>query len=141
MTPIARKFFTELAEKHDVEDAAFLVEDADDRIGGLRREGCSHRVQQYGFEDSAERVIREVECRTSSYSNCFSHLDPATAETWLQAHAVWWNHAQVNPTTAGGPSPGLDWRADEARTCQSSARPASGRYSRLTRFQMPERNR
>ncbi|MFB6101750.1 MAG: IS6 family transposase, partial [Haloplanus sp.] len=26
-------------------------------------------------------------------SNCFSHVDPATAETWLQAYAVWWNHA------------------------------------------------
>jgi hypothetical protein len=28
-----------------------------------------------------------------SFSNCFSHAEPATAETGLQAHAVWWNHA------------------------------------------------
>ena len=91
--PIAREFLTELSEKHDVEDAVFLVDDADDLIGGLRREGYSYRVQQHGFRNSIERVFREVERRTSSFSNCFSHVDPATAETWLQAHAVWWNHA------------------------------------------------
>jgi putative transposase len=91
--PIAREFLTELSEKHNIEDAVFLVDDADDLIGGLRREGYSYRVQQHGFRNSIERVFREVERRTSSFSNCFSHVDPATAETWLQAHAVWWNHA------------------------------------------------
>ena len=91
--PIAREFLTELAEKHDVEDAVFLVDDADDLIGGLRREGLSYRVQLHGDRNQVERVFREVQRRTSSFSNCFSHVDPATAETWLQAHAVWWNHA------------------------------------------------
>ncbi|WP_423995263.1 IS6 family transposase [Halorubrum trapanicum] len=91
--PIAREFLTELAEKHDVEDALFLIDDADDLIGGLRRENYSYRVQQHGFRNSVERVFREVQRRTSSFSNCFSHVDPPTAETWLQAHAVWWNHA------------------------------------------------
>jgi putative transposase len=91
--PIAREFLTELTEKHDVSDAVFLVDDADDLIGGLRRENLSYRVQQHGFRNSVERVFREVERRTSSFSNCFSHVDPTTAETWLQAHAVWWNHA------------------------------------------------
>ncbi|WP_079990173.1 IS6 family transposase, partial [Halolamina pelagica] len=90
---IAREFLTELAEKHDVKDAVFLVDNADDLIGGLRRERLSYRVQQHGFRNAVERVFREVERRTSSFSNCFSHVDPATAETWLQAHAVWWNHA------------------------------------------------
>ena len=91
--PIAREFLSELAEKHDVDDAVFLVDDADDLIGGLRREGYSYRIEQHGFRNSVERVFREVERRTSSFSNCFSHVDPATAESWLQAHAVWWNHA------------------------------------------------
>lgn len=90
---IARGFLTELVEKHDVEDAVFLVDDADDLIGGLRREGLSYRIQQHGFRNSVERVFREVKRRTSLFSNYFSHVDPATAETWLQAHAVWWNHA------------------------------------------------
>jgi len=80
------------AEKHGVRDAVFLVDDADDLIGGLRQEGLSYRVQLHGFRNQVERVFREVQRRTSSFSNCFSHVDPATAETWLQAHAVWWNH-------------------------------------------------
>ncbi|MUW14652.1 IS6 family transposase [Halorubrum sp. CBA1125] len=91
--PIAREFLTELTEKHDVADAVFLVDDADDLIGGLRRENLSYRVQQHGFRNSVERIFREVERRIYSFSNCFSHVDPPTAETWLQAHAVWWNHA------------------------------------------------
>ena len=90
--PIAREFLTELAEKHDVEDALFLVDDADDLIGGLRQENDSYRVEQHGFRNSAERMFREVERRTSSLSNCFSRVNPPTAENWLQAHAVWWNH-------------------------------------------------
>jgi len=44
------------------------------------------------LQEPGRRVFREVQRRTSSFSNCFSHVDPATAETWLQAHAVWWNH-------------------------------------------------
>jgi len=91
--PIAREFLTDLAEKHDVSDAVFLVDDADDLIGALRQENYSYRVQQHGFRNSVERVFREIQRRTSSFSTCFSHVDPATAETWLQAHAVWWNHA------------------------------------------------
>ena len=91
--PIAREFLTELTEKHDVTDAVFLVDDADDLIGALRREGLSYRVQLHGHRNSVERVFREVQRRTSSFSNCFSHVHPPTAETWLQAHAVWWNHA------------------------------------------------
>ena len=91
--PIAREFLTELAEKHDVRDSVFLVDDADDLIGGLRREGLSYRIQPHSYRNQIERVFREVERRTSLFSNCFSHVDPATAETWLQAHAVWWNHA------------------------------------------------
>jgi len=90
--PIAREFLTELAEKHDIAGAVFLVDDANDLIGALRRENYSYRVQIHGDRNAVERVFREVERRTSSFSNCFSHVNPATAETWLQAHAVWWNN-------------------------------------------------
>ena len=89
--PIAREFLTELAEKHDVADAVFLVDDADDLVGALRRENYSYRVQIHGDRNAVERVFREVKCRTSSFSNSFNHVDSATAETWLQAFAVWWN--------------------------------------------------
>jgi putative transposase len=79
--PIAREFLTELAEKHDVEDALFLVDDADDLIGGLRRENYSYRVERHGFRNSIERMFREVQQRTFLFSNCFSHLDSPTTET------------------------------------------------------------
>jgi putative transposase len=91
--PIAREFLTELCEKHAVSDAVFLVDNADDLIGGLRREGLSYRVELHGDRNSVERVFREVQRRTSSFSNCFSHVEPPTAESWLQAFAVWWTHA------------------------------------------------
>jgi putative transposase len=90
---IAEEFLAAVTEKHDVEDAVFLIDDADDLIGGLRREGLSYRIQRHGRRNKVERVFREVERRTSSFSNCFSHVEPPTAESWLQAHAVWWNHA------------------------------------------------
>jgi putative transposase len=77
--PIAREFLTELAEKHDIEDALFLVDDADDLIGGLRSENYSYRVE-HGFRNSVERIFTKVQRRTSSFSNCFGHIDPPTAE-------------------------------------------------------------
>ncbi|SDY75369.1 IS6 family transposase [Halopenitus persicus] len=91
--PIGREFLAELAEKHDVEDALFLVDDANDLKGALRRENLRFHVEIHGFRNAVERVFREIQRRTSSFSNCFSHVDPPTAETWLQAHAVWWNYA------------------------------------------------
>jgi putative transposase len=84
--PIAREFLTELAEKHDVDDA-------DDLIDGLRNEALSYRVQSHGYRNQIERVFRDVDRRTASFANCFSHVDPSTAESWLQAHAVWSTHA------------------------------------------------
>ncbi|WP_280536299.1 IS6 family transposase [Halopenitus sp. POP-27] len=90
--PIGREFLVEVAEKHDVEDALFLVDDADDLNGALRRENLSFRVEIHGFRNAVRRIFREIQRRTSSFSNCFSHVDPPTAETWLQAHAVWWNY-------------------------------------------------
>jgi putative transposase len=45
----------------------------------------------YGNRNAVERVFKEVKRRTSSFGNSFSHAQPTTAETWLQAVAVWWN--------------------------------------------------
>jgi len=86
--PITRQFLTEVAEKHEVSDVVFRVDNVDDLSGALRRENYSYLVQQRGFRNSVERMCREVERRTSSFSNCFSNVEPATAETWLQAYAV-----------------------------------------------------
>lgn len=47
---IAREFLTELAHKHDARDVMFLVDDADDPIGGVRQDGLSYRIQPMAIE-------------------------------------------------------------------------------------------
>jgi putative transposase len=48
------------------------------------------RVEIHGYRNQVERIFREVQRRTYSFSNCFSDADPTIAEAWLQATAVWW---------------------------------------------------
>lgn len=43
--PVTRKFLTALAEKQDITDVVFLVDDVDDLIGSLRQGGYSYHVQ------------------------------------------------------------------------------------------------
>jgi putative transposase len=40
-----------------------------------------------GNRNAIERMFRELKRRTSSFSNCFSHVNPETAENWLQSFA------------------------------------------------------
>ncbi|WP_257300915.1 IS6 family transposase [Haloarchaeobius sp. FL176] len=90
-TALTERFLRELREKHDVEDAVFLVDYAKHLAAALRRFGLRFQPVRHGNRNAVERVFREVKRRTSSFSNSFSHVDPVTAETWLQAFAVWWN--------------------------------------------------
>jgi putative transposase len=90
-TALTQKFLRELQEKHDVEDAVFLVDHAKHLAAALQRVGLRFQPVQHGNRNAVERVFREIKRRTSSFSNSFSHVDPTTAETWLQAFAVWWN--------------------------------------------------
>ena len=90
-TALTQKFLRELREKHDIEDTVFLVDYAQHLASALRRAGLRFRTVRHGNRNAVERVFREVKRRTSSFSNSFSHVQPTTAETWLQAFAVWWN--------------------------------------------------
>jgi putative transposase len=90
-TVVTERFLRELREKHDVENAVFLVDHAKHLLAALRRSGLRFRPVRHGNRNPVERVFREVKRRTSSFSNSFSYVDPETAETWLQAFAVWWN--------------------------------------------------
>lgn len=38
-----------------------------------------------------ERTFRALKRQTSSFSNCFSHVEPEITETWLHAFARWYN--------------------------------------------------
>ena len=90
-TALTEIFLRELREKHDVSDAVFLVDGARHLQTALRRSGLRFRYERHGNRNSVERVFREAKRRTSSFSNTFSHVDPETAETWLQSFAVWHN--------------------------------------------------
>jgi len=90
-TALTQQFLRELREKHDVENTVFLVDHAHHLAAALQRAGLRFQTIRHGNRNAVERVFREVKRRTSSFSNSFSHVDPATAETWLRSFAVWWN--------------------------------------------------
>jgi putative transposase len=90
-TALTEMFLQELHEKHNVENAVFLVDGAQHLQTSLQRAGLRFQVQRSGNRNSVERIFREIKRRTSSFSNCFNHVEPETAENWLQSHAVWWN--------------------------------------------------
>ena len=91
LTALTQQFLRELHEKHDVSDAVFLVDYAQYLATALRRAGLRFQTIRHGNRNAVERVFREVKRRTSSFSNSFTYVQPTTAETWLQAFAVWWN--------------------------------------------------
>ncbi|TQQ83229.1 IS6 family transposase, partial [Halonotius terrestris] len=78
-------------EKHSLRNIVFLVDYAHHLSAALNRAGLRFQTVRHGNRNAVERVFREIKRRTSSFSNSFSHVDPATAETWLQSFAVWWN--------------------------------------------------
>ena len=79
------------SEETDVSDAVFLVDHAQHLATALQRGGLLFQPIRHGNRNAVECIFREIKRCTSSFENSFSHVDPATAETWLQAFAVWWN--------------------------------------------------
>ena len=90
-TALTEMFLRELREKHDVETAVFLVDGAQHLQTALHRAGLRFQMDRHGNRNAVERIFRELKRRTSSFSNCFSHVEPETAESWLQAFARWHN--------------------------------------------------
>ena len=88
---IAHAFVAELREKHDVDDAVFLIDGSHSLKDACRRHGLDFRYEQHGNRNSIERVFREIKRRTTSFSNCFSNAEADTAENWLQSFAFAWN--------------------------------------------------
>ena len=90
-TALTEIFLRELRQKHDVEDAVFLVDGATHLHAALQRAGLRFQTERHGNRNAVERIFRVVKRRTSSFSNCFSHVEPETAENWLQSFACWHN--------------------------------------------------
>ena len=87
----AHSFLTELSEKHDVEDAVFLVDGSHSLQGACQRHGFDFRYEKHGNRNAVERVFREIKRRTSAFSNCFSNADADTADDWLRSFSFAWN--------------------------------------------------
>jgi putative transposase len=90
-TALTEIFLRELQQKHDVDTAVFLVDGAQHLQTALQRSGLRFQISRHGNRNAVERIFRELKRRTSSFSNCFSHVEPETAENWLQAFASWHN--------------------------------------------------
>ena len=90
-TALTEIFLRELRQKHEVESAVFLVDGAQHLQTALARAGLRFHTERHGNRNAIERIFRELKRRTSSFSNCFSHVEPETAEKWLQAFAAWFN--------------------------------------------------
>ena len=90
-TALTEMFLRELRQKHDVETSVFLVDGAQHLQTALQRAGLRFQMCRHGNRNAVERIFRELKRRTSSFSNCFSHVEPKTAENWLQSFARWHN--------------------------------------------------
>ena len=89
--PIAREFLTDLAEKHDVSDAVFLVDGSHSLQAACQRHGFDFRYEKHGHRNAVERIFREIKRRTFCFSNCFSNADAETADDWLRSFSFAWN--------------------------------------------------
>ncbi|WP_425461944.1 IS6 family transposase [Natronosalvus hydrolyticus] len=90
-TALTEIFLAELMEKHEVEDVVLPIDSTAWLKATLHRRGLEYRYERHGNRNCIKRIYREVKRRTSSFSNSFSHVDPATANSWLQAFASWHN--------------------------------------------------
>ncbi|TKX81264.1 IS6 family transposase [Halorubrum sp. SD626R] len=88
---IADQFFAELREKHDIDDAIFLVNGAVPLHRACEKHGLDFRYERHGNRNSVERVFREVKRRTICFSNFFSNAKAETADEWLRSFAFAWN--------------------------------------------------
>ncbi|WP_223270975.1 MULTISPECIES: IS6 family transposase [Halomicrobium] len=87
-TALTEIFLRELRQKHDIETAESLVDGAQYLQTALQRAGLRFQICRHGNWNAVERIFRELKRRTSSFSNCFSHVEPETAESWPQAFAL-----------------------------------------------------
>lgn len=92
-TVLTEMFLWELRKKRDVETTVFLVDGDQHLQTALRHAGLRFQMRRHGNRNAVERIFRELKRRTSSFSNCFTYVDPETAESWLQAFTPWHNAA------------------------------------------------
>jgi transposase-like protein len=90
-----RWFLAELHHQYQLDDVLFLVDDADYLGPVLAEDGYRFQTLAHGNRNAIERVFWEIERRTSSFANSFSHVELETAQEWLEAFAVHHNSRQT----------------------------------------------
>jgi putative transposase len=88
---LADRFFADLRDKHDLDDATVLVDGSTSLQRACRKHDLDFRYERDGNRNSVERVFREIKRRTTSFSNCFSNAKTETADEWLRSFAFAWN--------------------------------------------------
>ena len=88
---LAHSFLDELSEKHDVDDAVFLVDGSHSLQDACQRHGFDFRYEKHGNRNAVERVFREIKRRTICFSNCFSNAEAETADEWIRSFSFAWN--------------------------------------------------
>ena len=88
---LGETFIDELREKHDVDDAVFLVDGSKSLQAACHRHGFDFRYEKHGNRNAVERVFREIKRRTVCFSNCFSNAEAETADDWLRSFSFAWN--------------------------------------------------
>ena len=89
-----RWFLAELHRRYRLDGVEFLVDDAEYLVNVLDEDGYRFQMISHGNRNAIERVFWEIERRTSSFATSFSHVEPQTAESWLQSLAVRHNSRQ-----------------------------------------------
>lgn len=90
-----RWFLDELHRRYQLDDVRFLVDDADYLGSVLAEDGYRFQIQSHGNRNAIEHIFWEVERRTLSFANSFSHIELETAEEWIEAVAVYHNSRQT----------------------------------------------
>ena len=90
-----RWFLDELHRRYQLDSVVFLVDDANYLGPVLAEDGYRFQILSHGNRNAIERVFWEVERRTSSFANSFSHVELETAQEWLEAFAVYHNSRQT----------------------------------------------
>ncbi|OYR74044.1 IS6 family transposase [Halorubrum ezzemoulense] len=88
---LADRFFADLRDRHDVDDATILVDGSTSLQRACRKHDLDFRYERHGNRNSVERVFREIKRRTTSFSNCFSNAKAETADEWFRSFAFAWN--------------------------------------------------
>ena len=88
---IAEEFLAEVTEKYDVDDAVCLIDGSHSPNHACRRQSFDFRYERHGNRSSVERVLREIQRRTTSVSNCFSNAGGHSADKGFRSFAFAWN--------------------------------------------------